>query len=233
MLAPRRGAPSSRPRTRSRARALARPGTRTPPGHPRARGDRSPRRPGSQGRAAARPCRRLRRPRRRASSRERRTVRARGRRGAWCVHRSRAGRGTAARADRRRGRARPRAPEGGRPARAGSRAHASAFAADRPTSSAPISPGPWVTATVSTSSRLAPASARASSTTGITSSRWWRDAISGTTPPKRACRCACDETTFERISPAPVTSAAAVSSQLVSTPRIRAARPAPAPGPST
>ena len=38
------------------------------------------------------------------------------------------------------------------------RAQASAFAADRPTRSAPISPGPCVTATRSTSSSVAPAS---------------------------------------------------------------------------
>ena len=54
----------------------------------------------------------------------------------------------------------------------------------------------------------------------ITGGEARRDATSGTTPPKRACRSACDETTFARISPAPVTSAAAVSSQEVSIPRI-------------
>ena len=40
----------------------------------------------------------------------------------------------------------------------------------------------------------------ASSTTALTSSRWWREAISGTTPPKRSCTPWL-ETTFERISP--------------------------------
>src|SRR5689334_22237926 len=53
----------------------------------------------------------------------------------------------------------------------------------------------------------------------MTSSRCRREATSGTTPPNRACRSACDETTLERISP-PSTSAAAVSSQEVSSPRI-------------
>ena len=42
------------------------------------------------------------------------------------------------------------------------RAHASAFAAESPTSSAPIRPGPLVTATRSTSSSDAPASPSAS-----------------------------------------------------------------------
>src|SRR5688572_422864 len=56
--------------------------------------------------------------------------------------------------------------------------------------------------------------------TGETSSRWRRDATSGTTPPKRACNAAWDETTFARISPSSVTSAAAVSSQDVSIPKI-------------
>ena len=43
---------------------------------------------------------------------------------------------------------------------------ASAFAAETPTSSAPISPGPRVTATASTSASVASASASASATTG-------------------------------------------------------------------
>jgi len=63
------------------------------------------------------------------------------------------------------------------------------------------------------------ASARASSTTGATSSRCRRDATSGTTPPKRAWSSAWDETTFARMRPSSVTTAAAVSSQDVSTPR--------------
>jgi hypothetical protein len=43
--------------------------------------------------------------------------------------------------------------------------------------------GPAVTATRSTSSSVAPAWASASSTTGVASSKWWREATSGTTPP--------------------------------------------------
>ena len=63
------------------------------------------------------------------------------------------------------------------------RAAASAFAEESPTSSAPISPGPRVTATVSMPSSRVPARSSASAVTASTSSRWWRDAISGTTPP--------------------------------------------------
>ena len=44
-------------------------------------------------------------------------------------------------------------------------------------------PGPCVTAIVSTSSSVAPASPSASRTTGTTSSRCRREATSGTTPP--------------------------------------------------
>ena len=52
------------------------------------------------------------------------------------------------------------------------------MAEDSPTSSAPISPGPCVTATVEISSR--PTSARSSASAAIASisSRWLRDAIS-------------------------------------------------------
>ena len=63
------------------------------------------------------------------------------------------------------------------------RAQARAFAAETPTRRAPMSPGPCVTAIVSTSSSVAPASSSASRTTGTTSSRCRRDATSGTTPP--------------------------------------------------
>ena len=99
-------------------------------------------------------------------------------------------------------------------------AQAIAFAAERPTSSAPTSPGPWVTATRSTLAIGSPADSSASRTTGETSSRWRRDATSGTTPPKRACRSACDDTTDESTRPSSVTTAAAVSSHDVSIPRI-------------
>ena len=76
------------------------------------------------------------------------------------------------------------------------RAHASAFAADSPTRSAPISPGPCVTATRSTRSSPTPASPSASRRTGVTSSRCRRDATSGTTPPYFACSSAWEETTL-------------------------------------
>jgi N6-L-threonylcarbamoyladenine synthase len=48
--------------------------------------------------------------------------------------------------------------------------------------------------------------------------------VLGTTPPKRACSSACEETMLERIRPSCVTTAAAVSSHDVSIPRI--SRPA-------
>ena len=60
---------------------------------------------------------------------------------------------------------------------------ASALAEESPTSSAPIRPGPWVTATVSMSPRRVPARSSASAVTASTSSRWCLAAISGTTPP--------------------------------------------------
>ena len=63
------------------------------------------------------------------------------------------------------------------------RDHASAFAVCTPTSSAPIKPGPRVTATLPTSSSDERASASASRMTGVASSRCRREATSGTTPP--------------------------------------------------
>src|SRR5471032_2665672 len=54
-------------------------------------------------------------------------------------------------------------------------------------------------------------------------STWARAAISGTTPPKAACSLVCDRMIFDRILPRPLsarsTTAAAVSSQVVSIPR--------------
>ncbi len=81
-------------------------------------------------------------------------------------------------------------------------------------------PGPCVTATRPTSSSDAPARRSASSTAALASSRWWREAISGTTPPY-ASWIPCDEMTFDSMSPSAVITAAHVSSQLVSMPRIR------------
>ena len=77
-----------------------------------------------------------------------------------------------------------------------------------------------MTATASTPASSTPASPSACSITGVTSSRWRRDATSGTTPPKRACSSSCEATTLERISPSALTTAAAVSSHDVSIPRI-------------
>ena len=154
--APRRGAPSSRRRRRSRAPALGRPGTRTPRGRRHGRAGRSRRRPDSRARAAARPCRRPRRRRRRASCRSPGSRRDPGRRAAVCGRRSRAGRERAARAAAR-GRATRRGRAGGRPGRAAAPPQAIPLAAVRPTSSAPINPGPWVTATYSISPRVTPA----------------------------------------------------------------------------
>src|SRR4051812_17817538 len=70
------------------------------------------------------------------------------------------------------------------------------------------------------SASATPASPSACSITGVTSSRWRLDATSGTTPPKRACSSSCEATTLERMSPSALTTAAAVSSQEVSIPRI-------------
>ena len=64
---------------------------------------------------------------------------------------------------------------------------ASDFAAATPTSSAPASPGPLVTAMASTSWSAIPAVSHARSMVGTIASRCARLATSGTTPPKRAC----------------------------------------------
>ena len=63
-----------------------------------------------------------------------------------------------------------------------------------------------------------PASTIARAITGLSRSRWARLAISGTTPPNVACSSICELTTLDRTSLPPITSAAAVSSQLVSMP---------------
>ena len=51
-------------------------------------------------------------------------------------------------------------------------------------------------------------------------SRWAREAISGTTPPNFWCRASCEATTLPRTSSESVTTAAAVSSHVVSRVRI-------------
>src|SRR3954471_11944972 len=97
---------------------------------------------------------------------------------------------------------------------------ASAFAAATPTSSAPASPGPLVTAIASTSCNAIPAVAQARSTVGTIASRWARDATSGTTPPKRACSSTLEATaSASRVLPR--TMPTPVSSQEVSKPRTR------------
>ena len=63
-----------------------------------------------------------------------------------------------------------------------------------------------------------PASTIVRATTGLSTSRCARDAISGTTPPNSACSSTCVDTTLDTTSYPPITSAAAVSSQLVSMP---------------
>src|SRR3954454_4488242 len=97
---------------------------------------------------------------------------------------------------------------------------ANAFAALTPTSSAPTRPGPTVAPTASTWSSLMPASTSARATTGVSSSTWARLAISGTTPPKRACSSTWLLTTDDSTSRASTTTDAAVSSHEVSMPRM-------------
>src|SRR5881396_2429090 len=106
------------------------------------------------------------------------------------------------------------------PMRLRSLAYASALAYTTPTSSAPTSPGPWVTATASTAPQPTPASTRARSTTAGRAARCARLASSGTTPPKTLCT-SCDRMTRLASSgarPPPTSTAADVSSQEVSIP---------------
>jgi hypothetical protein len=77
---------------------------------------------------------------------------------------------------------------------------ASDLAVAIPTSSAPTSPGPDVTATALRSGPVTPASARACSTMEVIISTWARLASSGTTPPKAACRSIWLATTDDRTS---------------------------------
>src|SRR5688572_3760734 len=92
------------------------------------------------------------------------------------------------------------------------------FATESPTRSEPTSPGPRVTATPSTCSRVVAARSSAAFTTGSRFVRCWREASSGTTPPKGPCTASCDDTTDAASRPSRST-AAAESSQEVSTPR--------------
>src|SRR5262245_28500660 len=97
--------------------------------------------------------------------------------------------------------------------------YASDLATEQPTSSEPTSPGPCVTAMPSRSGSRTLASASAFSTTGTITSRWRRDASSGTTPPYGAWIASCEATTFDRMRRPSASTAAAVSSQELSIPR--------------
>src|SRR6266536_2439050 len=91
-----------------------------------------------------------------------------------------------------------------------------------PTRRAPARPGPWQAATASSSlTSRTPASMSASSTTPLMSSTWARLASSGTTPPYGACSSTWLDTIDERTRRPSSTTAAAVSSQDVSMPRMR------------
>src|SRR4051812_10441080 len=97
-----------------------------------------------------------------------------------------------------------------------------ALAVVRPMMTPPIRPGPAAAATPSISLNDLPASDIARVTIRSSASTWARAAISGTTPPKGACSLICDSTTLDRILPGPSpvrsTTAAAVSSHVVSIP---------------
>src|SRR3954453_18326430 len=97
-----------------------------------------------------------------------------------------------------------------------------ALAVVRPTIRPPIRPGPAGAAMPSMSRKVLPASVMAFPTMRSSASTWARAAISGTTPPNAACSLICDSTILDRIlpNPSPVrsTTAAAVSSHVVSIP---------------
>jgi hypothetical protein len=90
----------------------------------------------------------------------------------------------------------------------------------KPTMTPPINPGPAVAAMASTPASPIPASDSAAAITPSSFSTWARAAISGTTPAKGACSSIWEKTTLDRIVPSSRTTAAAVSSQLVSMPSI-------------
>ena len=96
------------------------------------------------------------------------------------------------------------------------RASASPFAALSPTRSELASPGPYVTATASRASTPRIASA----TTPWIFSMWARLATSGTTPPYGRWSGICVYTTLDSTSRPSRTTAHAVSSQLLSIPRM-------------
>src|SRR5438874_11478322 len=88
------------------------------------------------------------------------------------------------------------------------------------TSSAPASPGPWVTAIASMVWYVRSASSYARRTTGTMPRRCSREASSGTTPPYGWWVANCENTTFDAVCSPERTTAAAVSSQELSMPRM-------------
>src|SRR5438093_10975207 len=98
-------------------------------------------------------------------------------------------------------------------------ARAMALAPATPTSSAPTSPGPTVTAMPSSTENRSPVRAMASWTSGDSASTCAREASSGTTPPKRRCMSTWLDTRLTRTSEPSSTIATAVSSHEVSIPR--------------
>src|SRR6266581_1661630 len=98
-------------------------------------------------------------------------------------------------------------------------ARAMALAPARPTRRAPTRPGPTVTAMPSRAGNRRPARARASSTSGDSTSTCAREASSGTTPPNRPCMSIWLATRLTSTSVPSSTIATAVSSQEVSIPR--------------
>src|SRR5205823_2546208 len=82
-------------------------------------------------------------------------------------------------------------------------------------------PGPCVTPMASTSCSFRRACPSASRTTGTICRKCSREASSGTTPPYLRCTSSCDATILDRISRPSTTTAAAVSSQEDSMPKMR------------
>ena len=185
-------------------------------------------RPDSRGPPSSRPCRRPRRPRRRASARGVRSGRPRTSRRACGRPRRRARRTSPAPGPPGRpldpGTARARAPRcGSRERRARRSPSARPFPSERPTRSAPTRPGPAVAATAVTSASVAPASCErrveerraGSEDARAPRSRARRRRSGGGPPPATTTREA-------RARPAPSRSATAVSSQDVSSARTSA-----------
>mmetsp|Transcript_28232 Transcript_28232/g.61871 ORF Transcript_28232/g.61871 Transcript_28232/m.61871 type:complete len:217 (-) Transcript_28232:70-720(-) len=91
-----------------------------------------------------------------------------------------------------------------------------------PTRRHKLNPGPTVTAIASNCVGSTPASASAFSTIPSMASSWAPCANLGTTPPHGACNSAWDARASPKMRPSAVTTAAPVSSQLLSIPRTMA-----------